>query len=71
MASTSRKWAACCWRPARFTHRVYRIVEGTDDDWAGWYDWWLGLAPGITYVATFIVPRCTSSSTLTALSRPA
>ncbi len=22
-------------------HRVYRIVDGADDDWATWYGWWL------------------------------
>ena len=22
-------------------HRVFRIVDGTDDDWASWYAWWL------------------------------
>jgi hypothetical protein len=22
-------------------HRVYRIVDGADDDWASWYAWWL------------------------------
>ena len=22
-------------------HRVFRIVDGTDDDWASWYGWWL------------------------------
>ena len=26
-------------------HRVYRITEGTDDDWASWYaDWLLRLS---------------------------
>jgi hypothetical protein len=22
-------------------HRVFRIVDGVDDDWASWYAWWL------------------------------
>ena len=22
-------------------HRVFRIVDGADDDWANWYAWWL------------------------------
>jgi hypothetical protein len=22
-------------------HRVFRITDGTDDDWASWYAWWL------------------------------
>ncbi|HUA31329.1 MAG TPA: hypothetical protein VMC03_20775 [Streptosporangiaceae bacterium] len=22
-------------------HRVFRIVDGADDDWASWYAWWL------------------------------
>ena len=22
-------------------HRVFRIVDGDDDDWASWYAWWL------------------------------
>ena len=22
-------------------HRVYRVVDGEDDDWASWYAWWL------------------------------
>ncbi len=26
-------------------HRVYRIVDGADDDWASWYaDWLIGLS---------------------------
>jgi hypothetical protein len=22
-------------------HRVFRIFDGTDNDWASWYAWWL------------------------------
>jgi hypothetical protein len=22
-------------------HRVFRIADGADDDWASWYAWWL------------------------------
>jgi hypothetical protein len=22
-------------------HRVFRITDGADDDWASWYSWWL------------------------------
>ena len=22
-------------------HRVFRTVDGADDDWASWYAWWL------------------------------
>jgi hypothetical protein len=22
-------------------HRVFRITDGADDDWASWYAWWL------------------------------
>jgi hypothetical protein len=22
-------------------HRVFRVVDGADDDWASWYTWWL------------------------------
>jgi hypothetical protein len=22
-------------------HRVFRIVDGADNDWASWYAWWL------------------------------
>jgi hypothetical protein len=22
-------------------HRVFRITDGADDDWATWYTWWL------------------------------
>ncbi len=22
-------------------HRVFRITDGADDDWATWYSWWL------------------------------
>ena len=22
-------------------HRVFRMVDGADDDWASWYAWWL------------------------------
>ena len=34
-------------------HRVFRIVDGADDDWASWYaDWLLKLSP--TYDLTVV-----------------
>ena len=35
--------AALLQEAAETHHRVYRITDGTDDDWASWYaDWLLG-----------------------------
>jgi hypothetical protein len=28
-------------RPGETHHRVFRIVDGADDDWASWYAQWL------------------------------
>ena len=42
-------------------HRVYRITDGTDDDWASWYaDWLLGHSElpallGVTPVRSHLV----------------
>jgi hypothetical protein len=35
------KVAALLHEAAETHHRVYRIVDGTDDDWASWYGDWL------------------------------
>ncbi len=33
--------AALLHEAAETHHRVYRIVDGADDDWASWYSHWL------------------------------
>jgi hypothetical protein len=41
MASTLDQVAGLLREAAELHHRVYRIVEGADDDWASWYADWL------------------------------
>lgn len=43
MATTDRETqvAALLSEAAETHHRVYRIVDGADDDWASWYSDWL------------------------------
>jgi hypothetical protein len=41
MASTLDQVAGLLHEVAELHHRVYRIVEGADDDWASWYANWL------------------------------
>ena len=40
-ASTEQRIAELLEEAAETHHRVYRISEGTDDDWASWYATWL------------------------------
>ena len=39
--STNDHVAALLQEAAETHHRVYRITDGTDDDWASWYANWL------------------------------
>jgi len=39
--TTSDPVAALLHEAAETHHHVYRITEGTDDDWASWYAQWL------------------------------
>ena len=41
MASTLEQVSDLLLEAGEIHHRVYRIVEGADDDWASWYAWWL------------------------------
>jgi hypothetical protein len=41
MASTLEQVAGLLTEAGETHHRVYRIVQGADDDWASWYAWWL------------------------------
>jgi hypothetical protein len=41
MASTLDQVAGLLHEAGEIHHRVYRIVEGADDDWASWYAEWL------------------------------
>jgi hypothetical protein len=41
MASTLDQVADLLHEAGETHHRVYRIVEGADDDWASWYADWL------------------------------
>ena len=41
MASTLEQVGGLLHEAGETHHRVYRIVEGADDDWASWYAQWL------------------------------
>jgi hypothetical protein len=41
MASTLEQVGSLLLEAGETHHRVYRIVEGADDDWASFYAWWL------------------------------
>ncbi len=41
MAEVTEQVSALLQEAAETHHRVYRIVDGADDDWASWYAWWL------------------------------
>jgi hypothetical protein len=41
MAEVTGQIGALLQEAAETHHRVYRIVDGADDDWASWYAWWL------------------------------
>jgi hypothetical protein len=41
MASTLEQVGSLLLEAGETHHRVYRIVEGADDDWASWYAQWL------------------------------
>ena len=41
MADTVQKISALLHEAGETHHRVYRIVDGADDDWASWYADWL------------------------------
>jgi hypothetical protein len=41
MASTLEQVSSLLLETGETHHRVYRIVQGADDDWASWYARWL------------------------------
>ena len=41
MTEVAEQISALLQEAAETHHRVYRIVDGADDDWASWYAWWL------------------------------
>jgi hypothetical protein len=41
MAEVTEQISTLLQEAAETHHRVYRIVDGADDDWASWYAWWL------------------------------
>ena len=41
MADTSEQISALLHEAGETHHRVFRIVDGADDDWASWYAQWL------------------------------
>jgi hypothetical protein len=41
MADTATKISELLHEAGETHHRVYRIVDGVDDDWASWYGDWL------------------------------
>ena len=45
MDEVTRQISALLHEAAETHHRVYRIVDGNDDDWASWYaDWLINLS---------------------------
>ena len=45
MSNTAERISALLSEAAETHHRVYRIVDGNDDDWASWYaDWLINLS---------------------------
>jgi hypothetical protein len=40
-ASTLDRVSGLLHEVAETHHRVFRITDGADDDWASWYSWWL------------------------------
>ena len=41
MTDTLEQVSALLHEAGETHHRVFRIVDGADDDWASWYAWWL------------------------------
>jgi hypothetical protein len=41
MASALEQISSLLHEAGETHHRVFRIVDGADDDWASWYAWWL------------------------------
>ena len=41
MADTLEQISGLLHEAGETHHRVYRIIDGADDDWASWYAWWL------------------------------
>ncbi|HUN36716.1 MAG TPA: hypothetical protein VMU95_32370 [Trebonia sp.] len=41
MSDTLKQIGALLHEAGETHHRVFRIVDGNDDDWASWYAWWL------------------------------
>jgi hypothetical protein len=41
MTTTAEQISSLLHEVGETHHRVFRIVDGADDDWASWYAWWL------------------------------
>ena len=41
MADTLEQVSSLLHEAGETHHRVFRIIDGADDDWASWYAWWL------------------------------
>jgi hypothetical protein len=41
MTSTTEQISDLLHEVGETHHQVFRIVDGSDDDWASWYAWWL------------------------------
>lgn len=53
MGSTEEQVSALLHEVGETHHRVYRIVDGADDDWASWYaDWLINLSELPTLLGT-------------------
>jgi hypothetical protein len=53
MSSTEEQVSSLLHEVSETHHRVYRIVDGADDDWASWYaDWLINLSELPTLLGT-------------------
>jgi hypothetical protein len=41
MTTTAEQISSLLHEAGETHHRVFRIADGADDDWASWYAWWL------------------------------
>jgi hypothetical protein len=60
MTDTSGQISGLLHEAGETHHRVFRIVDGADDDWASWYAQWLidlSELPDLLGVGAHVIPR--------------
>ena len=58
MEDTARALADLLHEAGETHHKVYRIVDGADDDWASWYGNWLITLSELPQLLKNTPPRC-------------